>query len=621
MTYKLALVQTADTVSNNTMLPLAVGVLYSYAMQHDHTLTTKFELLDVVYRKENIAEQAKYLSQADVACFSCYLWNLKYQLTLMKAIKEINPNVYIVVGGPAIVSNDPGFWLLNKRWVDLAIEGEGEDSITKLLQQFPNINPREIPGAFGASWNNGLPERCKVFPKNESPYLNGFYDKILDEIVNRGELPQAVIQTNRGCPYHCGFCEEGADYKNKLFEYDYDRVIEELSWCSKHGVYNIVLADDNFGILKRDIDILQHLIDLKLAHGYPSIVGVTFAKNAPDRVALMSEMMISSKVNFIQSTTIALQSLNEETLVAIKRFNLDEDKHKKLINRLNELGMATYVELIWPLPYETYQTFCNGIDKLAARDLLNWINVYSFAITPGIDISKEFPNDLKAAEGRLQSATKFDGTIEEQAQLVYETTWASHDEVVRGHVFTMWLSSLYFFGYGRYLIDQLIKEKNTTVSTIINNLIDYAKENDGLLGQWTEKLTNHWFNRLINNPITDLSIFPGEDTTHWYHFTHLSSWINQNRDQFYRELKDFAITQGLSNVDFVFEILPDHVIQPDKKYPYVREVNGCKITVDANPQLLSFKEQKFNNDYEFSRFYYFWKRQSGWHRTIVSVQS
>lgn len=620
MTYKLALVQTADVISNNAMVPLAVGVLYCYAMAQDPTLKDKFELMEVIYRKDNIPEQAEQLSKADIACFSCYLWNLKYQLALAKAVKELNPNVYIVLGGPAIVQDDPGFWLLNKRWVDLAIQGEAEDSFVKLLQQFPNIDDRSIVGAFGSNWNTGLPERRKVFLKEDSPYLNGFFDRTLEDIVNRGEFPQAVIQTNRGCPYHCGFCEEGVEYKNKIFEYDYDRVIEEFDWCATNGIYNINLADDNFGILKRDVGILQHAIDLKLKYGYPKVVFFTFTKNAPDRVALMSEMMISSKVDFLKSATISLQSLNEETLVAVKRYNLVEHKHKKLIDRLNEIGMATYVELIWPLPYETYQTFCEGIDKLAVRDLTNWINVYSFGIPPGTDIGRQFQNELKTAEQRLPSTTKFDGRIEEQVYQVYETKWATHDEVVRGQVFTMWLSSLYFFGYGRYFIDRLIKEKGTTLATVMNNFIDYANKNNGLLGEWTNTLTTTWSNRLSGNPITDVSIFPGEDTTHWYYFTHLSSWINNNRDQFYKELKAFAVEQGLSDVDFVFEILPDHVIQQDQQYPYTREVNGHTITVDISPQFLSFKDQNFKNDYEFSRFYYFWKRQSGWHRTVVSVQ-
>ena len=622
MSYKISLVQTADIISGNAMVPLAVGILWSYAIAHNPDISDKFELIDVLYRKDNIPEQAEQLSQVDIVCFSCYLWNLQYQLALMKAVKQINPNVYIVVGGPAIVSTDPGFWLLHKKYVDLAIEGEAEESFVKVLKDFPLIDTTTIPGSFGPTFTAGLPERRKVFLLEDSPYINGFFDKTLLDINNRGEFPQAVIQTNRGCPYHCGFCEEGVDYKNKIYQYDYDRVEQEFLWCAKNGIYGINLADDNFGILERDVGILQYAIDLKLKYGFPKVVYFTFTKNNPDRVALMSQMMLEQKADFFKSATIGLQSLNPEVLKAIKRFNLDEEKHKKLIDRLNDIGMSTYVELIWPLPYETYDSFCEGIDKLSKRKLTNWVNVYSFGIPPGTDIGRDFVKELKTAETLLPSTTKFDGRIQEQVYHVYETAWATHDDVVRGQVFTMWLAVLYFFGYGQYFIDQLIEQKGTTLSTVLNRFLNYAIDNNNtLISQWNSIITDQWSKRLRGLELTDVSIFPGEDTTHWYYFTHLASWVNNNRQEFYKELKAFAVAEQLENADFIFEVLPDFVMSMDKQYPYTRTVNGVTVEVSHHPMFLSFDETHFNNNYEFSRFYYFWKRQGAWHKAHVKFDN
>ena len=621
MTYNTALVQTADTISNNTTLPLAVGVLWCYAMRQAPDFKDKFKLSDVVYRKGNIVDQAKQLSQNDIVCFSCYLWNFRYHMALASEIKMLNPNIYLVFGGPAIVPTDPGFWLLHKNYVDLALQGECEDSFVQVLQQFPNIDKQSIPGSFGPSWTSDLPERRKSFTKEDSPYVMGFFDKIIDEIVNRGEFPHAVIQTNRGCPYHCSFCESGADYKNKLHLYDYDRVCAEFEWCSLHGVHSINLADDNFGIVARDVDILQHAIDLKAKYGYPQIVFFLFTKSSPERVALMSDMMITQKADFIKSASISLQSLNEETLKAVKRYNISEVKQQKLIDHLNSIGMSTYVELIWPLPYETYETFCKGIDTLYEKQLANWISVYALGVPPGTDMGIDFADSIKLAEQKLPTTTKFDGSLEEMVFQVYETNWATHDEVVRGHVFATWMSVLYFFGFGKYFIDQLIKEKNTTLSTVINQFIDYANCNKSLLvSKWTDILSDTWSNRLRGLPIKDVSIFPNDDTTHWHYFTHLASWINQNRNQFYAELKTFAIEQELNDVDFIFDILPDSIIKQNQIYPYTRTVNGRTIQVNLASNFLAFGKEKFNSEYEFGRFYYFWKRQSGWHRTVISIQ-
>ena len=162
----------------------------------------------------------------------------------------------------------------------------------------------------------------------------------------------------------------------------------------------------------------------------------------------------------------------------------------------------------------------------------------------------------------------------------------------------------------------------TTLSTVLNQFIDYAIANKNtLIGQWNATITEQWSKRLRGETITDVSIFPGEDTTHWYYFTHLASWLNSNRPQFYKEFKEFAITQELDNVDFIFELLPDFAMAPDKQYPYTRVVNGVTVDVTHHTQFLSYSETKFNNDYEFSRFYYFWKRQGAWHRAHVKFDN
>jgi hypothetical protein len=553
-------------------------------------------------------QQARQLSECDVVCFSSYAWNLSYHLALARQIKQLNSQVYTVFGGPSMTPNNPAFWIENRNIVDIAIDGEGEPGLVSVLSSFPNVTKTEVPGSYSLKHVNSLADRRTQFSITDSPYVSGFYDHMIKEIHQRGEVAQAVVQTNRGCPYHCNFCEEGVDYKNKLYVYDIERVLAEIEWCAKNSVEYLNLADDNFGILPRDLDILKHTVALKLQYGYPKILDVTLAKNAPSRVLAMAKYDVKHRTALLKSITMSLQSLNPTTLKAIKRFNMPDAKLAKLAGDLKNIGMMTYTELIWPLPYETYETFCQGIDQSIEMNLDNWASMYPLGALDTNELTRVFASDIKVSESILPSTTSFDDRIKETITHIYETTWASHDNVVCGQVMYTWLAVLYYFGFARYLIEQ----SGLTPTTFVNHVIDYAEQYpDSLFGKWTTVLKTQWSLRLRGMPLEDIGIFPEHDTTHWFYFTHLGSWINQDRNQFYQELQRCSSSLDINNLDDIFTILPHTVVQSGQSYPYSVDNVSVELTDPTNPTL--------TNSYEYCHYYFFYKRKNGWHRTAYKI--
>jgi hypothetical protein len=61
------------------------------------------------------------------------------------------------------------------------------------------------------------------------------------------------------------------------------------SWCSEHKVEYIFCADSNFGILKRDLEIAEFVVEVKKKNGYPHIFNNCFAKNSNDIVFEISQ--------------------------------------------------------------------------------------------------------------------------------------------------------------------------------------------------------------------------------------------------------------------------------------------------------------------------------------------
>ena len=70
-----------------------------------------------------------------------------------------------------------------------------------------------------------------------------------------------IIETNRGCPYGCTFCDWGSATLSRIRKFDIERVFAELEWCAEARLRAIGIADANFGIFERDVEIAEQIAD------------------------------------------------------------------------------------------------------------------------------------------------------------------------------------------------------------------------------------------------------------------------------------------------------------------------------------------------------------------------
>ena len=123
--------------------------------------------------------------------------------------------------------------------------------------------------------------RTKKLDDIPSPYLTGLLDKFFD-----GKLTP-MIQTNRGCPFTCTFCVDGADDVNRVNQFGLDRVGSELDYIGKHAtknVHSLHISDLNFGMYPRDLDICDSIVDGQKKYDYPHRIISTTGKNKKERI-------------------------------------------------------------------------------------------------------------------------------------------------------------------------------------------------------------------------------------------------------------------------------------------------------------------------------------------------
>jgi len=209
-----------------------------------------------------------------------------------------------------------------------------------------------------------------------SPYLTGIFDNIIKKYKF-----QAIIETNRGCPFSCAFCcwSQGTKLGKKYRFFSLERVKKTIEWFGSNGIEFVFCADSNFGIHSRDETIAKYFIDTKKRYNNPQKVRMCYAKNNKN-VYKISQILNNAGLG--RSVDLSKQSNNQKTLISIGRSNISDAIYRNLIIKYKKTTTPICTELIIGLPNETYQSFINGIKDIIQNSIDVQIVIYFCSILP-----------------------------------------------------------------------------------------------------------------------------------------------------------------------------------------------------------------------------------------------
>jgi tRNA A37 methylthiotransferase MiaB len=325
------------------------------------------ELYTFIFQRDPIESTAQKLATNSVVAFSTYVWNRNYNFTLAKRIKELNPDVFIVFGGPEPPITKTDVFSKYMPWCNVIVRQEGEVTLKELLEHY--LTKQDIGKVAGLLINEntkvvdtGPRDRIDLIDDIPSPYLSGLFDQLL---VDYPDIEwNCTLETNRGCPYQCTFCDWGSLTYSKIKKYNLERVYAELEWVGKNKISYIDLADANFGIFpERDNLIADKLIATQQTYGYPYRSSWSWAKNQKSDV-----IQIAKKIGYANpynnGLTISLQTMDEGTLKTVKRSNLAINQIHVVFDECKKLGVPLNTELILGLPGETKTSWANNLYSL-----------------------------------------------------------------------------------------------------------------------------------------------------------------------------------------------------------------------------------------------------------------
>ena len=133
-----------------------------------------------------------------------------------------------------------------------------------------------------------------------------------------------TLETNRGCPFACTFCDWGSLTYAKVKKFPEEKVYQEIEWLGANKIEYIFMADANFGIFPdRDMAITDYILDVQKRTGFPATVNANWHKNAKQNVIEIVKKFISNGFN--RGMTLSVQSMDDDVLKIIK-FELNRAK-------------------------------------------------------------------------------------------------------------------------------------------------------------------------------------------------------------------------------------------------------------------------------------------------------
>lgn len=298
---------------------LAIRLLYELNADKEGLAWKEFTI------KENKDEIASYCCDYSVVAFSCYIWNITPTLEVARKIKQINPSIKILLGGPEVSYDYDN--VIAREEVDYIIVGEGEIPFAEFINSFPSVE--QVPGLVyknnGLAISNPTPPMFDVRKYEDlMPYRTDTPEELKNKVL--------YIETSRGCPYKCEFCLASLD--NKVRYLPDKHIKSTLLYLMQHGRV-IKFLDRTFNIKK---DFTLGIFNFILENYKPGNVfqfEITADILHPDIIQFIKEKVPVGLFRF----EIGIQTVNQKANLEVSR-KQNFDKTKQII-----LSLYDYVEL------------------------------------------------------------------------------------------------------------------------------------------------------------------------------------------------------------------------------------------------------------------------------------
>jgi radical SAM superfamily enzyme YgiQ (UPF0313 family) len=304
----------------------------------------------------------------DVIAFSSYLWSFPLFAKVAIQLRRDDPTRLIIFGGPSARSSmfDQLPFRSLRDAVDLLIINEGELTFLEIMKATDRHRDalgaiRGIAQWYGSEWRETQTRPLADLNQLPSPYVMG--------LVPPGGL--GVLQTYRGCPYTCSFCEWGTMESPKRVRTS-DHLAEEFVAMAKNQVTGALLVDAGLNLNSRAFDQLEIAADQTGFFRERKLICEVYPAKVTDQ-----HIRFLSKIGK-PLVGVGLQSFDNAVLAHVER-SFDEERFEYNMQRLTDVARVA-IEIIMGLPGDSPEQFRSSFHR--ARSFPCALRVYHCCVLP-----------------------------------------------------------------------------------------------------------------------------------------------------------------------------------------------------------------------------------------------
>ncbi len=330
------------------------------------------DLADVEGRRAD-AELARELAEFEphIAGLSSITPTWHEMKRLAALVKEGRPETTVVCGGlhATLFTEET----LSDGCVDFVIRGEADHALNEMLA---GCAPEKVAGM--AYMKDGAVEYAETRPLLEDLDKLPYPAWELFEIERYGmshlterRRPSAYIETSRGCPFGCIYCDKtifGRRFRAKTPE----RVVAEIEVLTgKHGFRELHVIDDGFSTdLDRAKEICRLIVERRIDITFNLFNGVRGDRLDEELCALL-------KRAGCYQVAFGVESGNEAVLDGVSK-GLTKEHIRRAVAMCGKHGLETFGFFMIALPQDTEETIDDTIRF--AVDLNMTITKYDIAV-------------------------------------------------------------------------------------------------------------------------------------------------------------------------------------------------------------------------------------------------
>lgn len=322
-----------------------LGLLYvaTYLKEKSPEVNVKF--LDCPALQITFETLPKHINSfnPDIVGITAVSFTMLDAIKVADIVKKIKQEIFVVLGGVHATYYPKE--TLGFKSVDILVLGEGEITFHELVEKIgKKMSLKDVQGiAYRENGVIRINEKRKLIENLDTlPFPD--YDLVGIEKYSHilGEsFITASIQTSRGCPFGCIFCD---NRRTQFRARSAESVIKEIESIYKRNIHSFFFIDDNFIINKqRVIEICNAIVGRNLK--------IDFKISA--RVDLLSEeIMIALKKAGCSRVSIGVETVQQRHLNFLNK-GITIEQTKKTLALARKVGLNVFAYMMIGLPDQT----------------------------------------------------------------------------------------------------------------------------------------------------------------------------------------------------------------------------------------------------------------------------